>query len=110
MQHPALVALQEASLVRTGGTPPATAVTSDLLGSLLGGLATLGAHYAPVVIGTELDAEAPSTLGFNVRLTTQDVILARTDLPFFRVQHLEPTGTTSIRPSSSCRPPWGPSR
>ena len=81
MQHPALVALQEASLVRTGSTPPATAVISDLLGSLLGSLATLGAHYAPVVIGTELDAEAPSTLGFNVRLTTQDVILARTDLP-----------------------------
>jgi len=80
-QHPDLVALQEASLVRTGSMPPATAVTSDLLGSLLGSLGTLGAHYAPVVVGTELDAEAPSTLGFDVRLTTQDVILARTDLP-----------------------------
>lgn len=80
-QHPDLVALQEASLVRTSSAPPATAVTSDLLGSLLGRLGTLGQHYAPVVIGTELDAEAPSTLGFDVRLTTQDVILARTDLP-----------------------------
>jgi hypothetical protein len=44
-------------------------------------LAVLGQHYAPVIVGTELDAEAPSTLGFDVRLTTQDVILARTDLP-----------------------------
>ncbi len=83
-QHPDLVALQEASIVRTGplGAPaPPTAVTSDLLQSLLASLSTLGQHYAPVVIGTELDATAPSTLGFNVRLTTQDVILARTDLP-----------------------------
>ena len=80
-EHPDLVALQEASIVRTGVTPPATTVTSDLLGALVNQLAVLGQHYAPVVIGTEFDAEAPSTLGFDVRLTTQDVILARTDLP-----------------------------
>jgi PEP-CTERM motif len=52
-----------------------------LLGALVNQLGVLGQHYAPVIIGTELDAEAPSTLGFDVRLTTQDVILARTDLP-----------------------------
>ena len=79
--HPDIVALQEASVVRTGSSPPATTVTSNLLGSLLTSLGALGQHYAPVVVGTELDAEAPSTLGFDVRLTTQDVILARTDLP-----------------------------
>jgi hypothetical protein len=77
--QPDIVALQEASIVRTGSPP--TAVTSDLLSSLLTTLNSLGQHYAPVIIGTELDAAAPSTLGFNVRLTTQDVILARTDLP-----------------------------
>lgn len=80
-QHPDLVALQEASIVRTGTTPPATVVTSNLLTSLVNQLAVLGQHYAPVIVAKELDAEAPSTLGFNVRLTTQDVILARTDLP-----------------------------
>ena len=77
--QPDIVALQEASIVRTGSPP--TSVTSDLLSSLLTTLDSLGQHYAPVIIGTELDAAAPSVLGFNVRLTTQDVILARTDLP-----------------------------
>ena len=77
--HPDVVALQEASIVRTGSPP--TSVTSDLLNSLLTTLNALGQHYAPVIVGTELDAAAPSTLGFTVRLTTQDVILARTDLP-----------------------------
>ena len=69
------------TIVRTGTGFPATTVQSDLLQSLLGNLNLLGQHYAPVVVATELDATAPSTLGFNVRLTTQDVILARTDLP-----------------------------
>ena len=36
-------------------------------------------HYKLVAIVTKLDAEAPSTLGFNVRLTGQDAILARDD-------------------------------
>ncbi len=88
-QHPDLVALQEASIVRTGPGLPTT-VRSDLLSSLLGRLGALGAHYAPVVIGTELDAIAPSTLGFNVRLTTQDVILARTDLPVSQFSITDP--------------------
>jgi phospholipase/lecithinase/hemolysin/endonuclease/exonuclease/phosphatase family metal-dependent hydrolase len=80
-QQPTLVALQEASIVRTGTGLPATTVQSNLLQSLLSSLSQLGQHYAPAVVATELDATAPSTLGFNVRLTTQDVILARTDLP-----------------------------
>jgi phospholipase/lecithinase/hemolysin/endonuclease/exonuclease/phosphatase family metal-dependent hydrolase len=80
-QHPDIVALQEASIVRTGATPPASTVTSDLLSSLTARPTALGAHYAPVVVATELDAQAPSSTGNLVRLTTQDVILARTDLP-----------------------------
>jgi phospholipase/lecithinase/hemolysin/endonuclease/exonuclease/phosphatase family metal-dependent hydrolase len=80
-QHPTLVALQEASIVRSGPLGgPATTVNSNLLSSLLTGLGSLGQHYAPVIVGTELDATAPSSRGLNVRLTTQDVILARTDL------------------------------
>jgi endonuclease/exonuclease/phosphatase family metal-dependent hydrolase len=82
-QRPDLVTLQEASIVRTGSrsNPVATIVQSDLLQSLLTSLSGLGQHYAAAVIGTELDQEVPSTLGYDVRLTTQDVILARTDLP-----------------------------
>ena len=55
--QPDIVALQEASIVRTGSPP--TSVTSDLLSSLLTMLNSLGQHYAPVIIGTELDAAAP---------------------------------------------------
>jgi endonuclease/exonuclease/phosphatase family metal-dependent hydrolase len=84
-RQPALVGLQEASIVRTGQAPPSTVVTSDLLQSLLTDLAGLGSHYQAVAVATRLDAEAPSTLGFDVRLTTQDVILARTDLTGFSV-------------------------
>ena len=62
-QQPDLVALQEASIVRTGITSPATTVTSDLLTSLVNQLAVLGQHYAPVIVGTELDAEARDTRG-----------------------------------------------
>jgi endonuclease/exonuclease/phosphatase family metal-dependent hydrolase len=78
-QRPDLVALQEASVLRTGTGGPATTVKSDLLQSLLDALAGLGQHYAVVAIVPGLDAQAPSMLGFDVRLTTQDAILARTD-------------------------------
>jgi endonuclease/exonuclease/phosphatase family metal-dependent hydrolase len=76
---PDLVGLQEVSIVRTGTTPPATTVQSDLLQLIRDELAKLKQHYALVAIVPKLDAEAPSTLGFNVRLTGQDAILARQD-------------------------------
>ena len=78
-QRPDLVALQEASVLRTGSGGPATTVRSDLLQSLLDELAGLGQPYVAVAIVPELDAQAPSTLGFDVRLTTQDAILVRAD-------------------------------
>ena len=76
-RRPDVVGLQEASILRTG--TPATAVQADLLQLLLNELAKLGQRYAVVAIVPGLDATAPSTLGFNVRLTTQDAIIARTD-------------------------------
>jgi endonuclease/exonuclease/phosphatase family metal-dependent hydrolase len=90
-QQPDLVALQEASILRTGRGGPAVTVQSDLLQSLLDALAGLGQHYAVVAIVPGLDAQAPSTLGFDVRLTTQDAILARTDLPAdeFKLSNLQ---------------------
>jgi endonuclease/exonuclease/phosphatase family metal-dependent hydrolase len=77
--RPDLVGLQEASIVRTGAAAPATTVESDLLQSLLDALKQLGEDYSVVAIVSGLDAEAPSTLGFDVRLTTQDAILVRED-------------------------------
>jgi endonuclease/exonuclease/phosphatase family metal-dependent hydrolase len=76
-EEPDIVGLQEASIVRTGAAAPATVVKSDLLQSLLDELGRLGEHYSVAAIVPGLDAEAPSTLGFHVRLTTQDAILVR---------------------------------
>jgi endonuclease/exonuclease/phosphatase family metal-dependent hydrolase len=76
-EHPDIVGLQEASILRTGPVAPATTVKSDLLQSLQDELEKLGEHYRIAAIVPGLDAEAPSTLGFDVRLTTQDAILVR---------------------------------
>jgi endonuclease/exonuclease/phosphatase family metal-dependent hydrolase len=79
--RPDLVALQEAAMLRTGtsGTPAVT-VRADLLQSLLDALADLGQRYVAVAIVPGLDAQVPSTLGFDVRVTLQDAILVRADL------------------------------
>jgi endonuclease/exonuclease/phosphatase family metal-dependent hydrolase len=104
-KHPALVALQEVSLWRTGpfGAPPATIVAFDQLRSLLDALNQQGLHYAPIGVQTGLDAEAPSSLGFDVRVTDRDVVLARTDLPVsqFRVLgvHMQNYGAELIVPT-----------
>src|SRR5260370_35209755 len=79
-QRPDLVALQEASVLRTGSGGPATTVRSDLLQSLLDALAGLGQPYVAVAIFPGFDPQAPSPLGFDVRLTTQDAILVGADL------------------------------
>jgi hypothetical protein len=79
-QRPDLIALQEAAVLLTGSGGPATTVRSDLLQSLLDALAGLGQPYVAVAIVPGFDAQAPSTLGFDVRLITQDAILVRADL------------------------------
>jgi len=78
--RPDLVALQEAAMLRTGTGGPATTVRSDLLQSLLDELAGLGQRYRAVAIVPGFDAQAPSALGFDVRVTNQDAILVRADL------------------------------
>src|SRR5262249_29844313 len=81
MQHRAdLVTLQEAAMLRTGTGGPATTVQADLLQSLLDALAGLGQRYVAVAIVPGLDAQGPSALGFDVRVTNQDAILVRADL------------------------------
>jgi hypothetical protein len=80
---PLLVGLQEVALWRTdtpadgppalGGTP-ATTVAYDFLAILLH---ELGPIYQAVVVQQEADLEAPTALGFDIRLTMRDVILVR---------------------------------
>jgi endonuclease/exonuclease/phosphatase family metal-dependent hydrolase len=77
--RPDLVALQEASVLRTGSGGPATTVVMDLMQLLLDELAGLGHRYTAVAIIPGFDAQAPSTLGFDVRITGQDAILVRSN-------------------------------
>ncbi|HKS63099.1 MAG TPA: endonuclease/exonuclease/phosphatase family protein, partial [Xanthobacteraceae bacterium] len=79
-RRPDLVALQEVAILRTGTGGPATTVRSDFLQSLLDELAALGQRYSAVAIVPGLDAQAPSVLGFEVRISNQNAILVRSDL------------------------------
>ncbi|WP_167530307.1 endonuclease/exonuclease/phosphatase family protein [Microbispora hainanensis] len=76
--EPDLVGLQEVDIIRTGSRP-AENVQSDQLQALLAELDRLGHHYETVGIMPGLDIEAPSTLGFDVRLTYRDVVIVRAD-------------------------------
>ena len=89
-EQPDLVSLQEVSTLLTGNRP-ATTVQFDYLPSLQKDLKALGQNYSVVTTLSELDAEAPSTLGFDVRLVRGDAILVRADdkatLANIQVQH-----------------------
>jgi endonuclease/exonuclease/phosphatase family metal-dependent hydrolase len=78
--RPDFVGLEQAAILRTGSAPPATAVTFDLLQSLLQELAARGVPYKAVAVRPGLDAELPSALGFDVRLTMRDALIVRADL------------------------------
>jgi endonuclease/exonuclease/phosphatase family metal-dependent hydrolase len=88
---PDILGLQEVAILRTGAAAPATTVAADMLAILLQELANLGHHYLAVAILPGVDAEAPSTLGFDVRLTSQDVIITRADRwrPPLRLSNLQ---------------------
>lgn len=81
--HPDVVSLQEVSLWRTGTLfhPPAQQVTIDALASLQDALAADGASYSAAIVLNEIDVEAPTSLGLDVRVTDRDVVLVRADLP-----------------------------
>lgn len=85
---PHLIGLQEVALWRTGApgvldgpVTPATNVVYDFLALLQSELANRGLQYSVVTAQAEFDAEVPSALGYDIRLTLQDVILAKADLP-----------------------------
>jgi endonuclease/exonuclease/phosphatase family metal-dependent hydrolase len=78
--RPDFVSLEQAAILRTGTATPATAVTFDLLQSLLHELAAKGVRYKTVAVTPGVDAEAPTALGFNIRLTLRDAMIVRADL------------------------------
>src|SRR5262245_8167484 len=83
--RPELIGLQEAILVRTqappdGSATPAPTIVLDYVQLLLDALAARGLAYEIVATSVGWDVELPSALGFDVRHTDREVILARADL------------------------------
>ena len=82
--RPDLIGVQEAVLVRTqspadGPVTPATRVDLDYVKILLDALAARGLVYEVVVQSPGFDIEVPTALGFDLRHTDREVILARRD-------------------------------
>jgi hypothetical protein len=80
-ERPHLVAIQEAAILRTALVPitnpakPVTTVEVDQLEVLLAELQKLGHRYQAISILPNLDAQAPSSTGASVRITTRTVII-----------------------------------
>jgi endonuclease/exonuclease/phosphatase family metal-dependent hydrolase len=85
---PDLVSIEEAAIWRTGPLlkGPASTVVYDALGSLQSALTADGAKYRLVVVESEFDLEGPTSLGYDVRVTDEDAILARSNLRLSDVQ------------------------
>lgn len=87
LTQPDVVALQEVYQWRTGplfDSGAATTTVVDQLAALQAALNALHLHYAPAVLQTNSDLEAPVPapgINADVRATDRDVILVRTDLP-----------------------------
>lgn len=84
-QKPDLIGLQEAAVwkrspdgVKDGGATPASITVYDSVAELMKQLKARKQSYKVVVKRPWFDYEAPTALGFDVRLTQQDVVLART--------------------------------
>lgn len=82
--RPDIVGLQEAAIwrrgpdgVKDGSKTPATDVVYDSTEVLLKALADNGQRYRVVGGRDWFDFEAPTSLGYDVRLTQRDVIIAR---------------------------------
>jgi endonuclease/exonuclease/phosphatase family metal-dependent hydrolase len=74
--NPDVIGLQEVALWRRGpaAAMPASTVVYDFLATLR---AELGSGYRLGNVQTEADIEAPTSLGYDVRLTMRDAVLVR---------------------------------
>lgn len=98
-----LVGLQEAVIVRTGplnnpltdpagAAVPETRVESDGLQFLLTELRKLGEPYDIVAIVPGLDAQVPTALGLDARLTVRTVVIARSRGSDLRLSNIQVQG------------------
>jgi hypothetical protein len=86
---PMVLGLQEVQLIEKdtvaptndGPATPANDVVFDFLPMLLDELAAQGSPYRVVTTATNVSAEVPTALGFDVKSTDRDVLLAKAGLP-----------------------------
>jgi endonuclease/exonuclease/phosphatase family metal-dependent hydrolase len=103
-EHPDIIALQEAWILRTGAAgAPATKVESDQLEYLLNELHQQGLQYEAIAILPNLDAQAPTQLDFDVRLTDRTVIIA--EQPDLKLTNMR---VQDYLVYSEVKPPVGP--
>jgi endonuclease/exonuclease/phosphatase family metal-dependent hydrolase len=83
-EKPDVIGIQEAAIwrrgpdgVKDGSATPATTVVYDLLKTFQKELKARGQRYRVVKTQNEFDFEAPTSLGYDIRLTQQDAILVR---------------------------------
>jgi endonuclease/exonuclease/phosphatase family metal-dependent hydrolase len=81
---PDVIGMQEVALwrrgpdgVKDGAATPATTKVYDFLASLRTELKRAGLRYRVGNVQNEADIEAPTSLGYDVRLTMRDVVLVR---------------------------------
>ncbi len=81
LEQPHILALQEATLWRTGPTPEtATETLYDQLDLLLAALEEEGVPYDVVAVNHLTDLALPGTSGYALRYTDRDALLVRSDL------------------------------
>jgi endonuclease/exonuclease/phosphatase family metal-dependent hydrolase len=92
-EAPALIGLQEVSHWETAplAEPEEFTTVVDFLPVLLDALADHGASYRAVATNTNFSGALPISLDTLARLTVEDVILARADLPTSQLKVSNPT-------------------
>jgi endonuclease/exonuclease/phosphatase family metal-dependent hydrolase len=80
-EQPAILALEEVTMWRTGPTPETATITLyDQLELLLSALADEGIPYDIVAVNTLTDLALPGSTDYALRYTDRDVLLVRSDL------------------------------
>lgn len=104
--RPDLVGIQEAAIIRKGPLQappnpatflPATEVISDQLQLLVKALKSLGEDYEVVAVIPGVDAQLPTSLGYDGRLTVNDAIIARSQSSDLKLSNLQIQGFLSNR-------------
>jgi endonuclease/exonuclease/phosphatase family metal-dependent hydrolase len=92
--EPSIIGLQEVALWQRGPLGGALATTYDFQQLLLDALAARGLDYEPVATNTNFQGQAQVSATETAAFTDRDVILARSDVPSWRLKVRNPRSAT----------------